>query len=354
MYALDIFSGGGGLSLGLKDAGLKVSAAVELDAYASMAYRENLPEVVLFQKDARKVAGDELLSATPGGVVHVLAGCPPCQGYSSLTSKYKRADPRNDLILDFVRIAKEVRPLTIMMENVPGLASKGGKYLDKAISELESLGYKVQSSVLQVADYGVPQNRRRFVLLAGLGFYVDFPEKTHSQNGQGGTARWKSVREAIGGFGHAVEIPHAQRNGGPQSFDWHVVRQMTELNKQRLAFAKPGGSRLDIPKEIRPQCHVGDESGFSNVYGRMSWDHPSPTITAGCTTLSKGRFGHPDQPRTISLREAALLQTFPGTYVIPFQYMEPACSVIGNALPPVFASALARACLKAINDNNRG
>jgi len=148
-----------------------------------------------------------------------------------------------------------------------------------------------------------------------------------------------------------MTLNDANAAGGPMAYEWHVVRTMAALNRRRLECAKPGKGWASIPKRLRPPCHQNRNAGFSNVYGRMRWEEVAPSITGGCTTLSKGRFGHPDQARTISVREAALLQTFPQSYIFDTPYMEYACSIIGNALPCAFAEVLARACAKALTDS---
>jgi DNA (cytosine-5)-methyltransferase 1 len=143
-----------------------------------------------------------------------------------------------------------------------------------------------------------------------------------------------------------VTLSTAIAKGGPLLFNWHIVRDISPQNMRRLIMAKPGKNRNELPKTLRPKCHKNREDGFSNVYGRASWDHVSPTITGGCTTISKGRFGHPEEDRTFSVRESAMIQTFPPNYFFDTNYMEHVCNIIGNALPCDFAEILARQCLK--------
>jgi DNA (cytosine-5)-methyltransferase 1 len=246
------------------------------------------------------------------------------------------------------RLVEEVRPRAVMMENVAGLATKGRALLDAFIERLEGLGYIISKDVLQVADYGVPQTRRRFVLMAGLGFRVPIPPATHSRRGQRGLPLWRTVGDTIAGLPEPIVLSEAQAKGGAESFNWHVIRTMSPANRLRLRHTVPGKVRTCLPNKLRPDCHKGKDEGFTNVYGRLSWDSPSVTITGGCTTLSKGRFGHPEAERTISVREAALLQTFPKDYAISTPYMEKACDIVGNALPCVFAEILASAVCKAL------
>lgn len=351
--AAELFSGGGGLAQGLRDAGVRPVAAVELDSYAAEVFAANHPDVELFRKDVREVSGEELLAASSSGRVDILAACPPCQGFSTLTTKYHRdnyrADPRNFLVGEVGRITRELRPSALMLENVPGLAGRGRPILDGLIEDLEADGYVVDWSVLQVADYGVPQTRRRLVLLAGKGFSIPMPDPTHSQHGRDGLPPWRTLRDALTIDAEPVRIDHAVAKGGFHTADWHIVRKLGETNLERLRHAVPGMGRGSLPKALRPECHQGSDLGFTNTYGRMAWDQPSSTITAGCLSPSKGRFGHPEELRTISLREAALLQTFPPSYRFVGDKIDAACSVVGNALPCLFAEMIARRVVRSID-----
>jgi DNA (cytosine-5)-methyltransferase 1 len=230
-----------------------------------------------------------------------------------------------------------------MMENVPRLASTGKSLLNQLIAELESLDYKVTVGILRTADYGTPQSRKRLVLFAGQGFNIPIPEPTHSPHGKQGRRRWTTVREAIGAIkSDPAVLSDSKRRIGDSVEAWHIVRNLSEISKLRLEYAKPGEHRSAMPWELRPPCHQNSSRGFGNVYGRMSWDEVAPTITAGCTTLSKGRFGHPDALRTISVREAALLQEFPESYLLGTTYIDEVCDIIGNALPCGFATQMAK------------
>jgi DNA (cytosine-5)-methyltransferase 1 len=343
--AIDLFSGCGGLTVGLKRAGFRVDYAVELDERACSTYKVNHPEVKALRQDVRTVFAAEL----PGfKSVDLVAGCPPCQGFSSLTSKNKKKDPRNGLVVEMARLVEELSPRIVMMENVPGLAQKGERLLGAFVNRLEAAGYMVEWDVLQIADYGVPQLRRRFVLLAGKGFRVAIPKPTHSRLGLAGLPRWRTVKDTIHGQPKPLRVDELDAAGGPLAVNWHVVRNLSTRNQQRLKHAVPGLGWTKIPKRLRPPCHQEKEAGFRNAYGRMEWNEPAPTITGGCVTLSKGRFGHPDQDRTISVREAALLQTFPSEYIFDCKYVEDVAAMIGNALPCDFAEIMASACAKAL------
>lgn len=352
--AVDLFSGGGGLTVGLKKAGFRVVGAVEIDTVAYTTYKTNHPDVQAFNQDIRFVKGEEIINLAPNRSVDLIAGCPPCQGFSSLTAKYRKEDPRNGLIKEMARLIEKIRPRAVMVENVPGLARKGYSLLQEFLDELKSLGYQSSWKVLQVADYGVPQSRRRFVLLAGFHFEIKIPSPTHAREGKNGLIPWRTVQDAIKSMPEPITLSEAIKRGDPRRFNWHVIRNMTRINRLRLENVKPGDARNKLPEELRPDCHKGKEEGFSNVYGRLAWDKPSVTITGGCTTLSKGRFGHPDKTRTISVREAALLQTFPPEYFFDTPYMDHACDIVGNALPCDFAEKLASVVYDALERQNDG
>lgn len=351
--AVDLFSGAGGLTLGLKRAGFRVVAGIEVTAEIAKTFKANHPEVALLTKDIREVTGEQILRVAGVEEVDLVAGCPPCQGFSKLTDKYRRPDPRNGLVLEMARIVRELRPKLVMMENVPGLANRGARLLRRFKSELEELGYMIAEDVLQLADYGVPQSRRRLVLVAGRGFPVSLPERTHVRKGdqQKGLKPWKTLRDALASTEKPVTLSAARKNGGPRGFNWHVVRDLDPISKKRYRELSQGEARRALPTRLRPRCHKGTYSGFVNVYGRMKWNQTPPTITAGCTTPCKGRFGHPRQLRTISVREAALIQTFPKRYRLETDFMEYACELVGNALPPKFAEQVALSCLESLTAN---
>ena len=250
-------------------------------------------------------------------------------------------------------IIKGILPHAVMMENVPGVVNRGKPIFDQFINTISNLGYQGTWRVEQMANFGVPQSRRRLVFLAGLGFEIPFPEPTHAQIPDQGfdLCPWNTVRKTISHMEAPVTLKAACRNGGPESYNWHVARDLQPQVKKRLQVAEPGQTWLAIDESVRPKCHRSGYRGFTNTYGRMTWDQASPTITGGCTTASKGRFGHPDKSRyTISVREAALLQTFPERYRFATEKMDAVCNLIGNAVPPLYAKLAARTVLSALSD----
>jgi DNA (cytosine-5)-methyltransferase 1 len=327
--AIDLFAGCGGLSKGLQKAGFDVRAAVEIDAAAAKSYRKNHPQTNLIERDICEVSASELRK-----------GCAPCQGFCSLTIKNKRKDPRNDLVLQMATLIRELKPTVVMMENVPGLEKRGKRIFRKFLARLRAAGYWPRWQVIQMADYGVPQSRRRLVLFAGRGFAIPFPKPTHAKNPQPKSKlkKWLMLRDVIANQPKPIVMSKARKKGGPRKSNWHVVRDLQPQVAARLDAAIPGKTWLGLEESIRPECHRSGYGGFTNTYGRMSWNQTPVTMTGGCTTACKGRFGHPNKSRTtISVREAALIQTFPRGYKFETDYMDTVCDMIGNAVPPKFA-----------------
>ncbi|MGW8391474.1 DNA cytosine methyltransferase [Pseudoduganella sp. HUAS MS19] len=334
LIAIDLFSGCGGLTAGLKEAGYKVVAAVELDEKARQTYALNHPTTRLAGRDIRDVDADDLMSSLGllPGELDLLAGCPPCQGFSRMRKRNKNSsakDDRNGLIDDFLRFVLTFLPKRVMMENVPGLLDY--YKFKKFKSALRQVGYDVLTEVLDVSDFGVPQRRKRLIVSCSAQgkAVLALPERSRT-----------TVRETI------ADLPVAGASGDAL----HDIGERRSPKVRELIELIPldGGSRKDLPPHLQLECHKKSD-GFNDVYGRMSWDDISPTITGGCFNPSKGRFLHPAFHRTITLREAALLQGFPRNYKFDVRHGKEAIALmIGNALPPRFIAAHARAIANSI------
>jgi DNA (cytosine-5)-methyltransferase 1 len=332
--AIDLFSGCGGLTLGLKRAGFKVVAAVEKEELATKTYRQNYPRTLLVGMDIRDVDIPRLKAdlGLRRGELALLAGCPPCQGFSrlrTLNGRWQIEDPMNELVFVMLPFIEAFHPKAVMIENVPGLADDGR--MNMFSSALADLGYTFDVGVFNASDYGVAQRRRRMILVGTRYGTTAFADPV---------PRKRTVRAAIG------MLPMPGSSGDPLH-DYRVNRA-PHVMKLIKKIPKDGGSRADLPADKQLACHRNCD-GFRDIYGRMSWSELSPTITGGCINPSKGRFLHPDQDRAITLREAAMLQGFPKSYFFDMSKgLYPAAQMIGNAFPPKFAEHHARKVLEMI------
>lgn len=320
--SIDLFSGCGGQTEGLRQAGFITRVAVEIVSDAVLAFKLNHKETDVIAKDIRLIKAEEILEKLDGHPLHLLAGCPPCQGFSSirrLNKKKNAKDDRNSLVLEYLRLVKELKPVTIMMENVPGL--KKYKLFKAVVKELKILGYNPQVKIVNVKDYGVPQNRKRLIMVGSLVGKISIAKPTNQK---------VTVRDVIGDLELITESKDALHK---------ILPNHTEQVMERIKLTpKNGGSRKDLPIEYKLKCHEGKNIGFNDVYGRLRWDDYSTTITGGCMNPSKGRFLHPEHDRCITAREAALLQSFPMEYKFPEDISKTALALlIGNALPPKFS-----------------
>jgi DNA-cytosine methyltransferase len=341
--ALDLFSGAGGLSLGLKLAGFKVIGAVDNDPAAVETYRRNLGNHII-QDDIRSLspaAVADRFGVEPGRLT-LLAGGPPCQGFS-VKRRGSDADARNELLLEFRRFVEFLRPRFFMIENVTGLMSKRGKaHLDELISSVRDIGYTTHLSQIDIVQYGIPQYRVRAFLVGELGQESPkfrFPLPTWREK------KFRTVRDAIG------DLPSPPEDGSPHPTVPNHFREsrMSKRNLERIRAIPEGGGREFLPESLALPCHQKTPTvRHMDTYGRLSFDQPAVTITARFDSFTRGRFGHPLEDRTITLREGARIQTFPDDFVF-YGTREQCARQIGNAVPPLIARILGEQIIRAVS-----
>ena len=331
LRTLDCFCGAGGLSIGFEAAGFDVVYAFDIDEASIKTYRHN-PKyhhgqafVRDIYKVTRKTIEEDLGHAL--GPIDVMIGGPPCQGFS-VQRRGGDADPRNELVLEYCRLIREIGPRIFVLENVGGLTSTRGKPYIKILSEtLNAAGYTIQVQKLTASDYGVPQDRRRVILVGQMASECTarftYPEPF--------AAPKVTVRQAI------ADLMDKDENALPN----HKADKLSALNLQRIRAISEGQGQDSLPDELQLECHKKNNGHrHLDTYGRMAWDKPSPTITARFDSFSRGRFGHPVLDRTITLREGARLQTFPDDFEFLGSKVEIARQ-IGNAVPPLLAKTIA-------------
>ena len=327
--AIDLFCGVGGLSYGLIKSGIKVNAGVDLDSTCEFAYSENC-NAEFIHESVDKVEGQTLIEKFEDKGYKLLAGCAPCQPFSSYTySSDKKKDNRWQLLYEFTRLINEIEPDFVTMENVPTLLTfKAAPVFKDFVIKLKKKGYYVWYDVVFAPNYGIPQNRKRLVLLASKHGDIDLIPPTHKKED------YMTVKDAIGHLETIKDGEYSKRDIA------HKAAKLSELNLKRIRQSKPGGSwKTDWDEELKLACHISDKGkGYGSVYGRMKWDEPSPTMTTFCNGIGNGRFGHPEQDRAISLREAAILQSFPEDYKFAPNaeslVSKHVAKHIGNAVPP--------------------
>ena len=319
--AVDLFCGIGGLTAGLIKSGIKVKAGYDIESACRHGYEYN-NNATFIHKDVADVTADEIKGWYSEGSVRLLAGCAPCQPFSTYNQgKDTTLDKKWPLLYHFMRLIEEVRPELVTMENVPDVTKH--KVYHDFVAKLEELGYIVSASRVDCVQYGVPQTRKRHVLLASLiSKDIELIPPTHDKP--------VTVRDVI------KDLPVLYSGKRNKEDPLHVCSQLNDLNMKRIKASKPGGTWKDWPEELVAKCHT-KKSGksYGGVYGRMEWDKPAPTMTTQCFGFGNGRFGHPSQHRAISLREAAIFQTFPEDYQFcdgEFK-IKSIGKMIGNAVP---------------------
>lgn len=337
---IDLFCGIGGLSHGMYKKGFEILGGYDIDGSCKYAFEVN-NKSKFYSQDVTVLTGNHLKQIFADIPVKILAGCAPCQPFSSYAFKNKEKDSNKyDLLYQFSRLVEETEPDIITMENVSQILSfKQKPVLTDFINKLESLGYFVSYNIIYCPDYGIPQTRKRLVLLASKYGKIDLVPPTHTSKD------YITVRDVIEG------LPHLNAGEACNSDKLHKARNLSELNLRRIKATKINGTWKDWPEDLKLECHK-KESGktFKSVYGRMDWDKPAPTMTTLCTGLGNGKFGHPEQNRAITPREAALFQTFPKSYKFfaPHEDMSitKASRYIGNAVPPVLGKITAESIIK--------
>ena len=342
--AIDLFCGIGGLSYGFTLSGIKVKAGIDIDESCQYAFETNCKSKFI-NKDISKVKGFELNSLYGKNDVKVLVGCAPCQPFSSYTYKTdKQKDQRWQLLYEFTRLIKEINPTIVSMENVPNLLTfKKAPVFTDFVYSLNKEGYFVWYKIVHAPDYGIPQKRKRLVLLASKLDKIALFPPTYTPD------KYITVRDSIGNL-------EKLKSGGVSRKDFvHKASKLSDKNLKRIKQSKPGGSwKKDWDEDLKLSCHKSKKGKtYVSVYGRMKWDEPSPTMTTFCTGIGNGRFGHPEQDRAISLREAAILQSFPFDY----KFVDKAKNLkfsntskqIGNAVPPRLGEIIGKSIIQHIN-----
>ncbi len=336
---IDFFSGCGGTSLGLRDAGMNIVAGLDIDEDAANTFRENFPEAAFIQRDIRDVPIDEVRKLIPADQPLLLSGCAPCQPFSKqnrFRSRLDMDDGKRTLLREFQKFVVALRPDYVMVENVPGLQKIGNEGpFNKFVKTLTDQGFQIDWDILSALSYGVPQVRKRLVLMASLKNEIKLPSPTHGP-GLDATA---VVRDYIWG------LPSLEAGESDPHDSDHAAMDLSDLNIERISATLEGRGRESWPPNLVLDCHRG-HSGHSDVYGRLAWDKPAAAITTRCLSYSNGRFGHPVDNRAISLREAACLQTFPRSFRFRGSLLSRGRQV-GNAVPPLMAQAVGSAFVRS-------
>ncbi len=336
---IDLFCGAGGLTHGLLAEGISVVAGIDVDPICRHAYETN-NEARFIEQDVSKTTPEEIVALYGEAEIRVLAGCAPCQPFSTYAQRYDTfAEPENPgdtprwaLLRHFARLVEGVRPEIVTMENVPTVEKY--EVYTEFVASLERLGYRLWHDVVDCSAYGLPQQRRRRVLLASRLGDIELIEPTH--DGDPAT-----VRQAIG------TLPPLDNGESSASDALHTAAKLSDLNLERIRASKPGGTWRDWPSHLIAECHRRETGKtYPGVYGRMEWDEPAPTLTTQFFGFGNGRFGHPEQHRAISLREGAILQGFPESYSFLPEgakiHFKTLGRMIGNAVPVTLGKVIGR------------
>ncbi|MDQ0341148.1 DNA (cytosine-5)-methyltransferase 1 [Caldalkalibacillus uzonensis] len=335
---IETFCGAGGLALGLIRSGFELEWAFDNDEKAVMTFSKNVSQKV-DKRDINHISVEEVLQKTglKPGELTLLSGGPPCQGFSRQKHKSKKKDRRNHLILKYIRLVKGLNPKFILVENVDTFQKKRGTRYIKILRRFLQLNYELLVYEVNFADYGVPQIRKRTIIVGyrkDLDINYTFPLPTHKN-------RWVSVWEAIG----HLDSPPEDGSEHPRIPN-HYVPNISDLNRERIRYVPQGSGRKCLPKRLQLPCHR-KKTGWPDVYGRMSMNRPAPTITCGFDNFTRGRFAHPLHDRPITPREAAILQGFETDFVFYGNKGE-IRNQIGNAVPPIIGYVLGKSIMEAL------
>lgn len=337
LNAIDLFSGAGGLHLGFERAGYSIKLCIDNDALVERTHKRNFPNIPFINDDIREVPASIIKTYLNSETVDVVIGGPPCQGFSTIGKRVSsnpsiraKHDPRNELVLTYAKLIRELRPKFIVMENVKGiLTSSGGEYLKKVLQLLREAGYDAQYKLINMADYGVPEIRERVIILGNrVGLPVDFPAPDHSDNPKDGLLPWNNCWDAIKDLIDMEDTPEFN----------HVALKHTEKNIARYKLIPEGGR---LPEDaLPPELY---RKNFGNTYKRLSRTRPALTMVPGNDAFPI----HPVLHRSLTVREAARIQTFPDSIIFEGNRRQQGHQV-GNAVPPMFSEKLANFITKQI------
>lgn len=329
----DFFSGCGGTSLGFKQAGFKILGGLDCDIDSAKTFKYNFPKSGFILDDIRKVNPESLKGIIPKNRKNPLlfSSCAPCQPFSGQRRVVPENDPRKSLLEELQRFISHWEPEYLFIENVPGIQhiNKSGGVFNRFTKFLDNLSYKYDSKVIDTYNLGVPQHRKRFVLIASSPKVNIKPIDAYLLNLKPENL---ILRDLI------RDLPSIKAGETHPNIPNHQAAKLSELNLERIKATPEGGDRRNWPKKLHPKCHA-DYKGHTDVYGRMSWELPAPTLTTKCISYSNGRFGHPEQNRAISVREAARIQTFPDNFIF-IGNIGSCARQVGNAVPPLMAKEL--------------
>lgn len=336
--AVDLFCGIGGLTHGIKQSGITVAAGIDIDSTCRYAYEEN-NNTVFVNKGVEEISKEEIASFYPKDCVKVLMGCAPCQPFSTYSLRYTKKGPKDEkwkLLYYFRDLVNEIKPDIISMENVPQLIKND--VFNDFVNGLKNMGYHVSWKIAKCSDYGVPQNRNRLVLLASRFADIELIPPLYNEE------TYITVEDAIG------NLPAIRDGEVCKSDILHRASKLSKINKKRIKKSIPGGTWKDWDESLQLDCHKKKTGkGYRAVYGRMEWKKPSPTITTQFYGYGNGRFGHPEQDRALSMREGAILQSFPPDYkFIDIEHPQTNRQIgvhIGNAVPVKLGEAIGKSIL---------